>query len=287
MNKLVVITLIKNEASYILEFVDYYTKIGVDKIYIYDDESTDNVKNILTPYKNVIYNKIIRRNKNDQTKFINRWGHYEHFKKNYADECDWVLCVDCDEFLTFTSKTNLSIKNMLESYDKLNIHSILINFNNFLPIKNENINSSSIMQFTKSIKIEKDTYDLNYKSLVKVKYIDFDLITNNHCIPIITDKYYSSNCKEIKYINKTLLIPHKNEFKLFFIKTNDQFLKLNHYKFRNWKNKINNYKFNTWNKYYNNKTLKNMLNNKNYKIDNFLKELYIKNKNNKNFDFNL
>lgn len=42
--------IIKNESDYIKEWIDYQRIIGVEKFYIYDNESNDNTKEILEPY---------------------------------------------------------------------------------------------------------------------------------------------------------------------------------------------------------------------------------------------
>lgn len=49
-NKLSFVAIIKNEAPYIIEWIEYHRLVGVEKFYIYDNGSTDNIKDILTPY---------------------------------------------------------------------------------------------------------------------------------------------------------------------------------------------------------------------------------------------
>ena len=41
---------LQNEAPYIKEWIEYHRLVGVERFYIYDNESTDNVKEILKPY---------------------------------------------------------------------------------------------------------------------------------------------------------------------------------------------------------------------------------------------
>jgi len=40
----------KNEGRYLQEWVEYHKMLGVEKFYIYDNESTDNTEDILKPY---------------------------------------------------------------------------------------------------------------------------------------------------------------------------------------------------------------------------------------------
>ena len=47
---LAVVAILKNEAPYVMEWLDYHLLAGVDHFYIYDNESPDNLKEILQPY---------------------------------------------------------------------------------------------------------------------------------------------------------------------------------------------------------------------------------------------
>lgn len=285
MDKLSIITLVKNEELYLEQFIDYYKRNKVSKIYIYDDESTDNTKELLQKYIDegfVVYNYIVRRDKNNPSKFLDRWAHYNHFNNNYSKKTDWLLCIDIDEFLTFTkhlNKTNIGFLDIINLYESKNIRGVCFDMINFLPIDNEDKNIPSILQYEKCIK-KNIIFNLK-KCLVKVKYIEFDKISNNHFIPIGKNNYYSSNFE--KLISKKIILKSPNLiiFNLFKIPDN-QILEINHYKFRNFENKIENYKFNTWNNFYKKETFNKMLNFNNFNYNTLLKKFYIKNIDNKN-----
>ncbi|ELV04510.1 glycosyltransferase family 92 protein [Brachyspira hampsonii] len=54
-----ILATVKNEAPYIKEWIEYHRIIGAERFYIYDNESTDNLKEVLEPYIKegiVIYN---------------------------------------------------------------------------------------------------------------------------------------------------------------------------------------------------------------------------------------
>ncbi|GMO23401.1 MAG: hypothetical protein Ta2B_02600 [Termitinemataceae bacterium] len=42
--ELSIVAIVKNEASYIKEWIEYHRLVGVDRFYIYDDNSTDNLR---------------------------------------------------------------------------------------------------------------------------------------------------------------------------------------------------------------------------------------------------
>ena len=41
-NKLSFVAIVKNEAPYIVEWIEFHRLVGVDKFYIYDNESSEN-----------------------------------------------------------------------------------------------------------------------------------------------------------------------------------------------------------------------------------------------------
>lgn len=49
-NYLTAVSIIKNEAPYMPEWLEYHILQGIEKFYIYDNESTDNIKEVLRPY---------------------------------------------------------------------------------------------------------------------------------------------------------------------------------------------------------------------------------------------
>ena len=40
----------KNEGRYLQEWIEYHKMLGVEKFFIYDNESADNTRKILQPY---------------------------------------------------------------------------------------------------------------------------------------------------------------------------------------------------------------------------------------------
>ena len=46
---LAIVAIMKNEAPYVKEWLDYYLAAGVNHFYIYDNESPDNMKDVLQP----------------------------------------------------------------------------------------------------------------------------------------------------------------------------------------------------------------------------------------------
>ena len=108
--KVFVCALAKNEHHYINEWVKYYLNLGIDKIFIFDNDDNDS------PYiKDFIDKECL-----DKVRIINARGkhfnniqgeYYTNFYNIEKDNFDWCLFCDIDEFLvgvdnikTFLSK---------------------------------------------------------------------------------------------------------------------------------------------------------------------------------------
>lgn len=86
--------IIKNEAPYIEEWLDYHIAAGVSRFYIYDNESTDDVRTLLTPY--------IRSGTVEYTYYPGKYRQIEAYNesvRNHKFECRYMGFIDLDEFL--------------------------------------------------------------------------------------------------------------------------------------------------------------------------------------------
>ena len=92
--ELAIVAILKNEAPYIKEWIDYHLLAGVDHFYLYDNESEDNLKEILQPY---IENDIVTY------KFYPGKGlqllAYNEAVKDYKFDCQYMAFIDADEFI--------------------------------------------------------------------------------------------------------------------------------------------------------------------------------------------
>ena len=96
--KVVVCALAKNEHKYINEWVKHYVDLGVDKIYLYDNDNIDspNIKDFID-YKYL--DKVCIKNIRGVHKDKLQHDIYTDFYKNHRYTFDWCLFVDIDEFL--------------------------------------------------------------------------------------------------------------------------------------------------------------------------------------------
>lgn len=119
-NILAIVVIAKDEGRYIEEWLLFHFSNGVDKVYLYDNQSSDDTVEIANKFQNV---------------FVTSWSTSEgespqfsafnHALKSYGSSCDWMLFIDVDEFLMNRS-SQVSFKDYLSVVDK-NVGAVAIN----------------------------------------------------------------------------------------------------------------------------------------------------------------
>lgn len=104
-----IVVIMKNEAPYVKEWLDYHLNAGVDIVYIYDNDSEDNLEEIVAPYVNkgrVIYQKFPGD--------VPQLRCYHDAIIKYRFSCKYLAFIDADEFIYPTN--NGSIKDFIEKF---------------------------------------------------------------------------------------------------------------------------------------------------------------------------
>lgn len=91
---------LRDEALYIREWIDYYKLLGVDHFYVYDNKSKDNIKEIL---RKDIDEQIVTY------RYVNAENHpqgqcYTDAIFKYRNQTKYMMFVDIDEFLQIRKK---------------------------------------------------------------------------------------------------------------------------------------------------------------------------------------
>ena len=137
--KVALCTMGRKENLYAKEYINYYIKLGIDHIFIYDDNDqgsekiSDVIDNSYEKYV-TIYENITQTIKNQPNAFTSC---YNNNKKKY----DWFLMLDMDEFLFIVNDTlkNYLTKNYLKKCDFITIHWVLATDNNLLHYENRSL----------------------------------------------------------------------------------------------------------------------------------------------------
>lgn len=95
----------KCENDYIREFIAYYKSIGVDKIFIYDNNEIggEDLRSVIADYIDCCFVTVIdyRGRKCCQE------DAYDNCYQNHKNEFDWICVFDTDEFLTLVKHKNI------------------------------------------------------------------------------------------------------------------------------------------------------------------------------------
>jgi len=100
----------KDEAPYLIEWLEFHKIVGVERFYLYNNNSTDNTIDILQPY--LKSGEVILH---DWPVTPGQIPAYEHCLSAYKIESDWIAFIDLDEFLFPTEKEDL--KEVLKEFD--------------------------------------------------------------------------------------------------------------------------------------------------------------------------
>ena len=97
-----VCAIMKNEGAYLKEWLDFHILSGVQKFYLYDNESTDDTREVLKPY--------IEKGIVDYTYWpgaAQQMVAYRDCVNKHANDTRWLAFIDLDEFLFSLKYDNL------------------------------------------------------------------------------------------------------------------------------------------------------------------------------------
>ncbi len=104
----------KNEGPYFKEWIEFHKMLGVEKFYIYDNESNDGTRDILAPY--------VESGLVEYTFFPGQkmqLAAYEDCLARHRFESRWIAFVDLDEFIVPMNKEN--IPDYLKKLEKFSV----------------------------------------------------------------------------------------------------------------------------------------------------------------------
>jgi len=146
---IVVCAMAKNEHKYINEWVEHYINLGVDKIYIYDNDDLDKpfIKNFIS---SKFLNKCVIKNIRGQKRPKLQHDIYTGFYTKYGKTFDWCLFCDIDEFL-FGVK---DLKEWLEQTQFSHINQIRVKWKLFgdSGLIKRDMSKSVVETFTQEVK---------------------------------------------------------------------------------------------------------------------------------------
>lgn len=115
-----IVCIIKNEARYIEEWIAYYKWMGVDHIYLFNNGSTDNIKEVLQPYIESCYVTFL-----DYTGANAQLPLYRMMAKFLKKKSRWIAYIDADEFILPANSHLKEYLSTKEQYGAIGINWIV------------------------------------------------------------------------------------------------------------------------------------------------------------------
>ncbi|KAK3122613.1 hypothetical protein QOZ80_8AG0615900 [Eleusine coracana subsp. coracana] len=105
-----VCTMLRNQARFLREWIMYHLHIGVQRWFIYDNNSDDDIEQVLNSMDPTRYNV---------TRHLWPWmksqeAGFAHCALKARESCEWVGFIDIDEFLHFPG--NQTLEDVLQNY---------------------------------------------------------------------------------------------------------------------------------------------------------------------------
>jgi len=228
--KIAVCAIGKNENLYIREWVEYYKNLGINKIFLYDnnDLNGERFEEVINDYITIGFVKISNwRGKVKTTKNLKEHRNgttiqgqaYEDCYYNNYKNYDWIAFFDIDEFLSIDYKYNdiSEFLNDFNDYDGIKVQWRMYGDNGNLYYENkpviERFKNKENMDYSKQIKtiLKSKKYnsnlkfsahtamneDLNIVNLKKERVMDFwNDINIYKNLPVYLDHFYSKSTEE-------------------------------------------------------------------------------------------
>lgn len=157
-NHLGAVVRVKDEARFLPEWVAYHRTIGFERFYIYNNDSSDGLHDVLRPY---VDREVVR---------IIDWPLRPispsadlHFLKEFSGEFEWVAFFDADEFV-YESRDGL----LLDALRNTNAPALALNWRYFGSSHHENIPMGLV---TKNFILGDDSLDRHIKVIARTAEI--------------------------------------------------------------------------------------------------------------------
>ncbi|MFI3271731.1 MAG: glycosyltransferase family 92 protein [Pseudomonadota bacterium] len=212
-----IIACLKNEAPYVCEWIEYYKLMGVEHFYLYNNNSTDNIDELLEPY---IYDGTVTLI--DYPGLGVQAEMYNHALNTYRLKSKWFAIVDLDEFIVPKKyPTILDLLQRYEEFSQLEIQWHLfgnaghINKPQGLVIENFTLRGLDAARLGKSIFQSIKTYIASVHNSYIVgdsKKITIDEVQCNHYFTKSEEEYFTS---KVARGNATIYQPDRHNRTMF------------------------------------------------------------------------
>jgi len=222
----------KNENLYIREWIKWYKNLGINKIYLYDNNEIngERFEDVISDYiksgfvENINIRGFIKTLTTSYDKdgtSVQGQAYHDCYYNNYKNY-DWMLFFDIDEFLSIDYKYNniYEFLNDFNEYDGIKVQWRMYGDNGKLYYENKPVNK----RFKSK---NNEGFDSRVKSILKCKNYDFNLIFIAHGVRNRELVIVNLNKKRVKdlykddkaYNNLPVYLNH------FYTKSTEEFIK--------------------------------------------------------------
>lgn len=213
-----IVAIFKNEAEYIQEWIEYHRLIGIEHFYLVNNNSTDNYKDVLTPYvDNGIVALIDMPEQNVQIPA------YEYVITHFGRQNKWLAIIDIDEFIVLSGDRR-DLPAFLKRFDS-SVSQLLIGWMVFGSSGQEKKLPGLVSDRFRMH--ASDDFIADYKAIIKPK--KFLSMTIPHWANVVGDTVDETGKKYIRYPknNTKIAVPApKNEIRInhYYSKSVEEFV---------------------------------------------------------------
>ena len=218
-----IVTMFRNEANYLKEWIEYHHMLGVDHFLLYNDRSEDHWEEVLEPYINSNLVEVFDHHAYQGAAIFPVWqtAAYQDGLRRSKGNTKWLAFIDVDEFIL--PKKNATILECLNQFFP-SASGVYICWRNFgtggvyltpgEPILTHLTSSSHLFH----------PRNASGKSIVKVDEVVIDHVWSPHHIVLIEGaQYYNGSGRPLYFKGSDLQIDPKH--------TSD-YIQINHYVMR-------------------------------------------------------
>lgn len=213
----------KDEGPFLKEWIEFNNMIGIDHFYLYNNNSSDNFKNVLKPYIDTGLVTYIDFPYNQaQIKA------YKHFYDTYRHETQWISFLDIDEFFVPISHNNLN--SWIKNYEKYPVIQIYWKMFGTSGLMNHNWNKLVIEQYHTSWN---SIYNCG-KCLINTDYdfVHYDGSMHHGPTMIYPSMGLNLKVRPINIFRRSVL--GEGEYLPIGVKKNNPSIQINHYWSKAW-----------------------------------------------------
>ncbi|MBS0627897.1 MAG: glycosyltransferase family 92 protein [Verrucomicrobia bacterium] len=220
--ELAIVSMFRNTAPYLKEWVEYHQMVGVDHFWLYNDASTDDWEEVLKPYMEQGLVEVFYWPAGKPDWVPGQLKAFEDGLSRSLGVAKWVALIDQDEFIVpMQDKTIIECLN--NHFSKA--HAVYVNWRNF-GTNHITLGEGEFM-LSKLVKCSAKNHPRSCvgKSIIQPEFIKIDEMWSPHFCPLQEgiDYYNGDADKTLSMLGSDLITDGKNH---------SNYIVINHYAFR-------------------------------------------------------